>query len=944
MAIMSDKNRMSNELQAIMQMRLAKSAEAPADEQMQDDNIKNSDDSNQDSMQEHGDKTDHGGKMNTIQSQQKQRNKPSSVSTTTTAATGSNVANAAKKFQSMSLSPTSQSSLSIHPAGSSFSYASSSIGSSKNIHSNVGSARFLSSPKENNKKVSSPYDGSTISTPSGSVFHFKRINSQRSDDNSPFDERSPRNVLKQNRESKTITNLKKDSFQRKNGEKDYNGMTNIGNDNGGDSNSSVGTGTLLNHPYVQRYSPTDFSNRESHEGPPQSKSLDTNVIDNNNGNSNNRFSPTFSPSSLQNNQTSFIERKPSIDSVTVDKYLPNGGNRKAGNDSPNHGMTRLSSANLKSIEPTGLPKSHVSAMKKMLFTKTNPSPPPLPPTHNSSSFSPTFAKKKGIEVIGQALMQDSSRSITSIKPSLSSLSKDCVEITIDNFESTIKEDVDKVKDSDSIVEIDKTEEEEHDKQQMTLVDSSKSSSGDSSETLSDWKKLPTEKLDKEEQLQVETNVFDSNKDWDGIPQSTHLPVEKLDKKEQLKLGKNIFDSNQEWADAPQSTTGHQDSASAVPAFDQLFLSTEKNNWDWPSSSNNEKKQEDSAEKDNNPFSSASFFELEKFSLAKEDEKGYDELIIEDEFENEPEMVLHMQDDPIVLNSTPFLKNLNSNNIGAVKNPLTKNLIICHKRSDNQWYIEEVGSTKGSIISSTQISTNMIRHKISASTSLSDAVSNLKTHIICDIEQVEQIAVGLHRQHNRTRVRVAAIVKIKILGNDGVRDTVNIVVIWQWGYATSGSTIVLQNIISTPPPELFQAKSLCIADGLVFLASKELPVIFIAKPHVRDAWSTNNMTNGVDTKNNVVSISVTPYLHREFKLLALGFSDGSVSLWTYEKAVLTNRSALHKNQLRARSNQLLQLFCELEALVQFKGMKQDISLANNDVTELLDEENDESKVL
>lgn len=241
-----------------------------------------------------------------------------------------------------------------------------------------------------------------------------------------------------------------------------------------------------------------------------------------------------------------------------------------------------------------------------------------------------------------------------------------------------------------------------------------------------------------------------------------------------------------------------------------------------------------------------------------------------------------------------------------------------------------------------------------------------------------------------------------------RKVKNVIAVWHWGYAV-GRPISLQSVFSPPTTtaqtHLFQRineddankstsnssknytsycdpDTLCIADGLLFIGGsstirgssstnnknvnsrnqekKRVPCVWFGKIYPREKWScipiifSNNhgMRNNDKFFNTVTALSVTTYTSRKLKYLAVATKDGSVSVWTYDLAVSTNR--LNKDSIdytyyvdfqKARE-ELIQPFCKLEGSSSFHNVTESIfrsssHLKNNQSD---DDSDDASKVV
>ena len=266
---------------------------------------------------------------------------------------------------------------------------------------------------------------------------------------------------------------------------------------------------------------------------------------------------------------------------------------------------------------------------------------------------------------------------------------------------------------------------------------------------------------------------------------------------------------------------------------------------------------------------------------------------------------------IQLNSYPLLdKRIHENLSLVTRHPWNGNLITLSCDSPTSWTLKEVQASTGRTVHST----NTIQYYdllkglggFSYSKIMKHISSSQKLHPV-------SIASGVHRQQGHSRVRVAVLFDSNGNGTkENQKDDIHgFVAVWQWGYATGSSPLSLKNVLQTPTSsENYVPLSLSVADGLLFLASKENK-IYIAKPHVRSGWSSAILnTSG----KKITSIAVmSHHLCRNFKYLAVTMQDGFASVWTYDLAVTTNRLATNSSagDKKNTSTNLLQPFCRLK---------------------------------
>lgn len=266
---------------------------------------------------------------------------------------------------------------------------------------------------------------------------------------------------------------------------------------------------------------------------------------------------------------------------------------------------------------------------------------------------------------------------------------------------------------------------------------------------------------------------------------------------------------------------------------------------------------------------------------------------------------------IQLNSYPLLdKRIHENLSLVTRHPWNGNLITLSCDSLTSWTLKEVQASTGRTVHST----NTIQYYELLKSVGGYSYSKIMQHMSSSRKfHPVSIASGVHRQQGHSRVRVAVLFDVnENETKENQKDDIHgFVAVWQWGYATGSSPVSLKNVLQTPTSsENYVPSSLSVADGLLFLASKENK-IYIAKPHVRSGWSSAILnTSG----SKITSIAITSHhLCRNFKYLAVTMQDGFASVWTYDLAVTTNRLATNNNSgdKKNTSTNLVQPFCRLK---------------------------------
>ncbi|KAL7470716.1 hypothetical protein ACHAXS_010969 [Conticribra weissflogii] len=249
------------------------------------------------------------------------------------------------------------------------------------------------------------------------------------------------------------------------------------------------------------------------------------------------------------------------------------------------------------------------------------------------------------------------------------------------------------------------------------------------------------------------------------------------------------------------------------------------------------------------------------------------------------------------------------------NPLTGNIISCWCNDRGDYLIEEFSmspSRAPAVALSVRVLTQEFEEKVVRSNALS------KGSKVIGVKSVLSLAAGVHRVKGLARVRVAAIAEVVVASNVGSilgRKTIKAVAVWKWGYNPGRRELAsLQSVLSISDTDEenyreINLDTLQIADGLIFLGGhvvvsgirdRTLPSIFIAKPAVRDGWVTihvesTNLLPKLEPpesahvlRQDQLSVSVLSVTDEANTYIAVGLTDGSISVWTYDVAVRTNR--------------------------------------------------------
>ena len=124
---------------------------------------------------------------------------------------------------------------------------------------------------------------------------------------------------------------------------------------------------------------------------------------------------------------------------------------------------------------------------------------------------------------------------------------------------------------------------------------------------------------------------------------------------------------------------------------------------------------------------------------------------------------------------------------------------------------------------------------------------------------------------------------------------------------------------------------------------------MAKPQVRDVWSLQMVADpqpsssaGKLLPRDVSAIAVTAHPNRSFKYLAVALTDGTVSVWTYDLAVTTNRISATTgggSAMNEMSQKLLQPLCRLEGSSALEASERTLPIMNFDGTQVPEQDNE-----
>jgi len=230
----------------------------------------------------------------------------------------------------------------------------------------------------------------------------------------------------------------------------------------------------------------------------------------------------------------------------------------------------------------------------------------------------------------------------------------------------------------------------------------------------------------------------------------------------------------------------------------------------------------------------------------------------------------------------------------VKNPLNGNIIFCASKN-GEMHIQEVDPKRGFVqVLSSPILTFELHKKVTSKYNRS----------ACGVDNVLKLCVGVHRSQSQTRLRVVAVIDLLVLDSKHI---LRAMAVWQWGYGAT-QPISLQFLLSPPSGTdyFYHPENIAAADNIVFVAgaSTKGPCIFMCKPSVREAWSANFLASS----GKITSMAVTTAVERNYPYMAVGMSDGSLSVWTYAAAL--KQSVSKKDEPFRR---LLYPLCRLDAL-------------------------------
>jgi hypothetical protein len=205
------------------------------------------------------------------------------------------------------------------------------------------------------------------------------------------------------------------------------------------------------------------------------------------------------------------------------------------------------------------------------------------------------------------------------------------------------------------------------------------------------------------------------------------------------------------------------------------------------------------------------------------------------------------------------------------NPLNGNIIFCSEGANKGILIREIDPSRDNV----QVSCAVV-----LSPELQRKTATKYNASVHSVSSIISLTAGLHTSHGQTRLRVAAILDLRVLESS---QPLRVVAVWQWGYGTP-HPVALQFVMSPPSGGDFSydAKSLLVADNLLFLAgaSPKGPCVFISKPSVREAWASNSL--GGSGRVSAMDVPSSPT--RSFPYLAIALTDRSLSVWTYKEAL------------------------------------------------------------
>ena len=214
------------------------------------------------------------------------------------------------------------------------------------------------------------------------------------------------------------------------------------------------------------------------------------------------------------------------------------------------------------------------------------------------------------------------------------------------------------------------------------------------------------------------------------------------------------------------------------------------------------------------------------------------------------------------------------------------------------------------------------------TKLSRSLGASRQIKVMGISSVISLAAGVHRVRGRERVRVAALIELAVASSFPSMKRVRVVAVWKWGYNSGkGDAVSLQSVLGMADIDddsiVYKPKTLQVADGLLFIGGKKatIPTVFVAKPAVRDGWVSISIKDTTKERNtDELSVSTIAAINDTNSFLAVGLTDGSLSVWTYDIAVRTNRIAQHTNQESdGQNSSLLQPVCHMQGEIDIANL-------------------------
>ncbi|KAL9183263.1 hypothetical protein ACHAXT_005050 [Thalassiosira profunda] len=273
----------------------------------------------------------------------------------------------------------------------------------------------------------------------------------------------------------------------------------------------------------------------------------------------------------------------------------------------------------------------------------------------------------------------------------------------------------------------------------------------------------------------------------------------------------------------------------------------------------------------------------------------------------------------------------------VANPSSGNLIACLHPQNGEFVIEELLGAAAGGRPVTVVSARVQQEELAEK--LQGIGINAK---VLGISSILSLSAGIHRVRGRGRVRVAALMELYVAGNDnsgGCLKKMRIVGVWRWGYsqprAPSGiARASFQSVLTLLDVEAdgyFDPKTMQVADGLLFLGghlngrnvdSREAAstaAVFVAKPSVKDGWLAMPAGSGAKA---AVALAVS---QKDAPHIAVGLSDGTVSVYSYDRVARTNRN-VQRNQ--ASPSAMLQLVCRIDCESDLGSLAEDACLWPN----------------